>query len=331
MAGAGGPRLAGVARVVGVSPNPALDRVVIAAGAARGGTVRAASYREAAGGKAINAALVASALGASVLVVAPLGGGRGDRVAAAAAAAGIRLCRVPIRAETRGTYVVCDPAVGDVIEVLEPPPVLVDDEPDAFAAAVREHCHAARVVMSCGSTPGGIDDAVHARSVAAGRAAGAFTIVDAAADPLRAALTAQPDLVKPNLAEACDLVGVAVSAEDDAGLRRLADALHERGAVHVWISLGRHGSMLSGPGRDAVRLAPAQPVVGANAVCCGDAMVGGFAAGHAAGLDLLAAARLGAAAAAAKLAVHHTSDVTADAVRAIEPLIRVTPLTSRLG
>jgi fructose-1-phosphate kinase PfkB-like protein len=72
----------------------------------------------------------------------------------------------------------------------------------------------------------------------------------------------------------------------------------------VWLSLGADGSLLST--RDGTwRLTPPPSRAIVNAVGCGDALVGGLAAGLVRGLDLLEAARLGTAAATDKLAWLH--------------------------
>jgi sugar/nucleoside kinase (ribokinase family) len=63
-----------------------------------------------------------------------------------------------------------------------------------------------------------------------------------------------------------------------------------------------------------------------NAVGCGDALIGGFAAALAAGRDPRSAVVLGAAAAAAKLAHLHPGRVEREAVDALAPLVDVTPL-----
>src|SRR5918992_439942 len=255
--------------VVAVSTNPAIDRIALAP-----------------------AAMVAAALGARVRLVAPAGGALlGELLAAERVPAVL----VPVAAPTRGTYTVVDPEVGDVLEVHEPSPTLGDDECEALVAAAAEAFAGAAVAVIAGSLPAGAPPDLHARLARAASAAGAFTVVDTSSAPaLERALAKRPDLVTPNAAEAAALLGGAQPLE------AMARALRERGARAVWLSAGPDGSLLA-DGAGVWHLAAPPPARVVNAVGCGDALVGGLAAGLARGLALLDAAALGVAAPTDKL------------------------------
>jgi 1-phosphofructokinase len=297
-----------MATVVAVSTNPAIDRIALADGAAGGGLVRAHELLVTPGGKAAHVATVAAALGADARLVTPAGGDLlGDLLARAAVPATL----VPVAEPTRGTYTVVDPAAGDVIEVHEPSPAVSADE--AAGAAV---------VVVAGSLPAGAPPDLHARLLRA--CAAAFTVLDTSSTPaLEAGLAAEPDLVKPNVAEAAELLGAP-----DAGLAATAFALRDRGAGAVWLSAGERGSVLAA-GEGAWHLAGPEPDAVVNAVGCGDALVGGLAAGLARGLGLLEAAALGTAAAADKLRHLHSGRVDGEAVERLLPAVtrrRIAPL-----
>jgi 1-phosphofructokinase len=299
-----------MAAVVAVSTNPAIDRIALADGAAAGGLVRARELLVTPGGKAAHVATVAAALGADALLVAPAGG---DLLGDLLAGAGVPAVLVPVAEPTRGTYTVVDPAAGDVLEVHEPSPTLSADECDALVAAATGAAAGAAVVVIAGSLPTGAPPDLHARLL---RACGAaFTVLDTSSPPaLKAGLGAAPDLVTPNVAEAAALVG------DDAGPAATAHALRERGAGAVWLSAGERGSVLAT--RDGSwQLAGPRPEAVVNAVGCGDALVGGLAAGLARGLALLEAAALGTAAATDKLRHLHPGRVDGEAVERLAPAI----------
>jgi 1-phosphofructokinase family hexose kinase len=303
--------------VMCVSPSPALDRVAFAPGASAGGTVRAAKYHDTPGGKAIHAALVALALGAPVAVVAALGGRRGELVADLAARAGLALVPVGIAAETRGAYILVD-EYGDVVEVLEPPPVVTGEEVAALIGAVQAAIAGVDVVVTSGSLPAGAPVDLHARIVAAAHAAGAFVIVDAHGEALAAALAAAPDLVKANRAEAVALVGEAEPVV-------LADRLRGAGAIAALVTLGSDGALLATDGGTWHVRAPAPERV-VSAVGCGDAVAGGIAAGIVGGRNLPDAVALGVAAATARLAHLDPGHVDAAAVTALTPRVAITPV-----
>ena len=299
-------------RVVAVSTNPAIDRIALAPGAAGGGVVRADQLLETPGGKAAHVAMVAAALGAEARFVAPAGG---PLLGELLAAAGLPAALVPVAARTRGTYTVVDPEAGDVIEVHEPSGPLTAGECDALVAAAAEAFAGATVAVIAGSLPPGADPGLHARLAEA--AAGAFTVVDTSSAPaLERALAAGVDLVAPNEAEARALVG----ATTNAGVGDLAGALCNRGAGAAWVSAGADGSYLA-DGDGAWHFAAPPPDRIVNAVGCGDALVGGLAAGIARGLGLHDAAALGTAAAADKLRHLHSGRVDGAAVETLVPAI----------
>jgi ribokinase len=105
----------------------------------------------------------------------------------------------------------------------------------------------------------------------------------------------------------------------------VAEAIRERGAAAAWLSLGSEGSVYADrAGCLRVTAPPPERVV--NAVGCGDALIGGFAAALAAGRDPRSAVVLGAAAATEKLAHLHPGRVERAAVDALAPLVGITSL-----
>ena len=309
-------------RIVAISTNPALDRVLVAPGARQGGVVRATRVHESAGGKAAQAARVARALAADVVLVAPIGGARGWHYRDLLAGAGVEGRLVHVESETRQTIAIVED--DDLLEVHEPGAGLTADEADLLVDVASGELPKAGIAIVSGSLPAGAPVDLHARLVRAGRDRGAFTILDSSS-PEAFALAAreQPELVKPNLSEACRLDGCEPPADGDleAALdlgRRLAARL----GTAVWLTLGERGSLLLRDGRCAeLSLPPGGPV--RNAVGAGDALVGGLAAGLARGLPLLDAAALGVAAAADTVTREASAVVDAALVERMRAVVRI--------
>jgi fructose-1-phosphate kinase PfkB-like protein len=206
---------------------------------------------------------------------------------------------VPIAAATRQTYTVVDDEDGDVVEVIEPSPRLTSDEVVSLRNAVVAQCASAEVVVCAGSWPEGLDLSFGAWLIETARAAGARSVIDTSGAALAAVLAAGPDLVAPNRREAAEVTGMPPSSAAPV----LAAALCRQGAHAALVTDGARGAVLGV--RDGTRVGgwryrvPPRPVV--NAVGCGDAVVGGVAAGLQRGLDLREAVELGLAAAADKL------------------------------
>jgi 1-phosphofructokinase family hexose kinase len=302
--------------ILAVAPNPALDRVARAEGASGGGIVRASAYLDTPGGKGTHVAIVASELGRKAVLLAPLGGPRGKRIAELLGDFTVELAGIPIEAETRGTYTVIDPAAREaVLEVIEPSPVLTDAEALALGEELERRSAFASVVVGSGSLPDGLSEDFYARTVDAGRRHGATTIIDTSGSALSAALESGPDVVVPNLQEAGELLQTEIPARAGyAELALTARAIQELGARTVLFTLGAKGSLLLTSEGEAWSLT-GHPAKIVNDVGCGDALVGGLAVGLAQGMSHVEAARMGTAAAIDKIGRLHPCLVDGSRVR----------------
>jgi 1-phosphofructokinase len=314
--------------VLSVATTPAIDRIALARGGVAAGIVRASVALETPGGKAVHAAMVARALGAPTHLVAPAGGRRGELLRLLLAEEGLHSTLVPGAAETRATHTLVDADLGELVEVHDPHAALQPGECDALVAAAGEKTRFASVAVIAGGLPPGAPPDLHARLVARARACEAFTILDSSSpEALQLALGAAPDLVKPNIIELSALLGEDAAPGRDAPLAVLAGLaarLRERGAGAVWLSLGRRGSLLVSEAGSWGFNAPGERAV--NAVGCGDALVGGLAAGLARGLELPDAAALGIAAAADKLGRLHSGRVERAGVERLLAQVERTPV-----
>ncbi len=109
------------------------------------------------------------------------------------------------------------------------------------------------VVVLSGSLPVCCGVGFYARAVAWFRARGNFVVLDASGEPMRLALEAHPDLIKPNAEECEELVGfVPVTADD---FRRATEMLR-RQSSHVIISAGADGAWFDGEFTAAPRVVP---------------------------------------------------------------------------
>ena len=309
---------------IAVSTNPAIDRVARLEGPARG-VVRASELLETPGGKAIHAACVAAELGAAAAVITTAGGQPGERLLELLASEPLAVHQVAVAEPTRGTYTLVDPAGGELVEVHEPAGGLTAAESDQLVSKLAQHAAAPRAVAVCGSLPPGAPTDLHARLIASARERGAFTILDCSTpEALGSAVAQGPDLVAPNLAEAGRLLGAELDPGGaDAEPAAIADAIRRRGATAVWLSLGPRGSVFA-DAEGSFRLTAPAPERPVNAVGCGDALIGGFAAALVAGRDSRSAAAVGVAAATEKLAHLHPGRVDRAAVEALVPLVEVT-------
>ena len=238
------------------------------------------------GGKGANQAVMAARLGGRVSMVGALGddvyagmtfenlatqGVDAAHVARVAASSGV----APIWVEPDGTNRII--VVGGANDAVDP---------GAAADAIRSLAGVAVVVGELE-----IPQAVTAAAFAAARAVGAVTILNPApAATLEPALLASADWLIPNESEFALLAGVPrFDPEDDGALLAFAARIQPR----LLVTLGSRGAAFVAHDGGSVQRVPAVPVTPIDTTGAGDAFVGAFAYGLAAGLDEVTAVRLG--------------------------------------
>ncbi len=254
--------------ILTVALNPAVDRTCRLKHMAAGEVNRLDSAKSVAGGKAVNVAKVLRTFCIPVEVVGFLGGTGGTFIADSLEEMGIGCHFTKISGETRtNTNVVEDD--GTVTEILEPGPVISDDELRKFIKQFTGCVEYCEMAVLSGSLPRGVPDDIYSVLIKICRMSGCRAVLDTSGEALRLGIEAGPYLVKPNKRELEYLAGRTLSGEDEIALqaRRILDA----GAENVAVSLGSRG--LLGCDGQGVVFKKAVKVKAVNTVGCGDAAV----------------------------------------------------------
>ncbi len=256
-----------------------------------GETVIGESVALSPGGKGSNQAVAAARLGAEVRFISRIGRDSfADMGLAAWAEAGVEpLVARSDTAATGAASVLVDAATGENAIVVCPGAASEISEADVDAAADAIRSAAVFVTQFEQPLPAA------ARALAIAREAGVVTVLNPApAAEAPDEMLRLSDFVTPNESEATALTGIPV--DDEAGARRAAAALRDRGAGAAVITLGARGALFDGPGgagfTPAFRAGPVVETTGA-----GDAFNGAFAVALAEGLDAALAVRFACAAA----------------------------------
>ena len=250
-----------------------------------GETVIGERFQMGFGGKGANQAVMAARLGARVAMVGALGddvyagltldnlaaqGVDATNVARVAGSSGV----APIWVEPDGTNrIIVVPGANDAVD------------PDAAAAAIRS-MDLVDVVIGQLEIP----QRATTEAFRAARERGAVAILNPApAAPLDDGLLAAADWLIPNESELALLAGGGrFDPSDDEAFLRYAQRLRPR----LVVTLGSKGAAIV-TAAGSVERVPAEPVHAVDTTGAGDAFVGAFAVGLAAGLDEIAAVRLG--------------------------------------
>ncbi|WP_108249081.1 1-phosphofructokinase family hexose kinase [Planctomonas deserti] len=266
-----------MARVVVLTPNPAVDVTYEVAEQRIGETVRVSGVTRRPGGKGLNVVAVLRRLGVPAVALQPLGGATGRWIEESLREAGIDAVVVPAPGDTRTTVAVVDGRTHPTLYA-EPGDALPETTWRELADAVARLCEPGGFLIVSGSFPPGTAPERLAAVIGAGRNAGARVIADTSGDALLAAADAGADIVKPNEAEAMEATATGT-------LDAAAAALLDRGAGTVVVSRGADG--LGALEADGSRhRQPAVPGVRGNPTGAGDAATAGLVAALHSGLPL---------------------------------------------
>lgn len=268
--------------IVTLTPNPSLDRTIEISGLRRGEVHRALASRIDPGGKGVNVSRVLAAHGVPTLAVVPAGGPEGAQLGDLLAPAGVPVVTVPLSAPTRSNVTLVEPD-GTTTKINEPGPALTATETESIADRVVALAASADWVVLSGSLPRGVPDTFYADLVRRIHSQGRRVAVDTSGVPLSYAVSAGPDLIKPNAEELAELTGASLSTWGD--VTKHAQTLRDSGVGTVLVSLGEDGALLVDA--DGVRRAYAPPVDVRSTVGAGDSTLAGFLAAGASGDDAL--------------------------------------------
>ncbi|HSP74972.1 MAG TPA: 1-phosphofructokinase family hexose kinase [Cryobacterium sp.] len=290
--------------IITLTPNPSLDRTIELSGPlARGEVQRAGSSHEEPGGKGVNIVRALEASGIPSLAILP--GDDLDPVLVALRAAGVPHLGMPIGATIRSNVALTE-IDGTTTKVNVPGPVLSAAQQQDLIELVLEKAEGADWLVLAGSLPPGVPVDFYASITRELRSRFGATAprvaVDSSGAPLAAAVTAGPDLIKPNAEELAELTGIPDpdSLEGNPVLvARAAERLVVTGVGAVLATLGSKGAVLVTA--DGAWLAQTPPIVARSTVGAGDSSLAGYLlssiAGDSAPDSLRQAAAHGAAAA----------------------------------
>jgi len=311
-----------------VSLNPAIDKRLVMGPLLRGQVNRARTVQSFPGGKSVHVAMVLHALGGKPRWIGPCGGATGQELLAGLSAMGIRTTAGATRQPTRTNLEIVEDD-GTVTEILEsgsvPSPAEWEEFEDACGKLFAEGGENASVIFS-GSLPANAEPKLFAGLIARARKFGCKTFLDTSGEPLRMALSENPDFVKPNRQEAEQLLGTPIHSLSDAasGLRSLL----RLGAQSAALSLGSEG-LLFCPSADAPFIyAPAVSVQPRSTVGCGDSALAGFAFGIASGYSPQDTLRLAAACGGANCSADSPGAAKIENIRQLQQQISVRTLAS---
>lgn len=285
--------------ILSVSPNTAVDRVMVVDRLHLGAVHRIVDERQFAGGKPVNVARFVRALGGEVRLVALIGGRTGSWAKQLAEAEGLSTTWVETPGESRICDVMVERHSGRATVINGERESVPMGAVERFKAVVERRMlelpQGSMAVLS-GSLPAGFAAEWYANLAAKAAAAGVAVGVDAHGQPLARILAgeeAAPTWLKANREEFAQALG-------GKSLRRAAERLLSRGSRMVVVTDGGRGGRAWAAGRQFSFTAVNAAVK--NPTGCGDAFLAGLVMATTLGLDEKSQLAFASAAAGLKVA-----------------------------
>ena len=259
--------------IVTVTMNPAIDKTVEITSLVRGGLNRIKHVELDAGGKGINVSKTVCELGGKTIATGFLGGNSGKVIESVLSEREITCDFVWVAGETRTNTKVFEEN-GDVTELNEPGVVPSEAQLEELMQKLDGYAGEETLFVLAGSVPGSVDKGIYGEIIKRVHAKGAKVLLDADGELFKKALSAGPDIIKPNRVELEEYAGYTESASEEE-LLVIARRFIAEGIGNVVISMGKEGAMFVKADR-AIKC-PALKVKAHSTVGAGDAMVAALA------------------------------------------------------
>lgn len=275
--------MSAVQRIASLTLNPAIDQTVVAPGFSLDSVNRATSTQSDAGGKGINVASFLARFGHPVVGLGLLGEDNEAMFTQHFQRVGIEDAFTRIKGATRTNIKIIDPPTNRITDLNFPGAQTSAHDLEAVERALMVAAiDGLDWLILSGSLPLGLSDDSYLRFIKWARMTGCKTVVDTSGGPLKEAIAAKPDVIKPNVQELREyLLAPLASPEDVADAAR---TLVEDGISMVVVSMGHQGAVFCTKEGAYHALAEAPKIV--TTVGAGDAMVAGVVHGHVEGKSL---------------------------------------------
>ncbi len=298
--------------IITVTMNPAIDKTIELNTFVHGDLNRIQKVILDAGGKGINVSKTIRALGGESLATGFLGGRNGDYIQDVLRKFSIKTDFVKIEEETRVNTKIAE-TTGLVTELNEKGPVIDLQAMSELLMKLMNCLKTDSLLVLSGSVPLGVPKSIYRLLTELAHEMGAKVLVDADGDLFAEALSAKPDIVKPNQSELEKYFGYAMDSDEkivEAGKKLL-----EKGVKIVIISLGAEGAYFID--KEHTLYSPALSVQVNSTVGAGDAMVAAFSYGVDQGLSFEETAKLAMATSVGAVTTVGTKPPTIEVVKGL--------------
>lgn len=305
-----------------VTLNPSLDKTLTVHGLVIDEVNRWTTFRRDPGGKGINVSRVIHELGGRTIAYSFTGGVDGEIMERLLRKQKVPFDFIPVRQAIRGNIIITDIKTRQQTRIDAPGPYILTTELQKLRDKIKNTEPKPDFIVFAGSIPPGIPDDSYRELIAEAKARGIKTALDTEGIWLKEGIKAKPNLIKPNVREAEQLLDIELKNE-----RAIIKAIHhflDWGIEVAVISRGKDG-LIAGNKGQVIKAVPPQIKV-RSTVGAGDSALAGLVLKLSQGTSLEEACRLAVAAGTAATLTPGTQLCRHRDVEKLLPQVKIEPI-----
>lgn len=275
-----------------VTLNPSLDRTVTVEELVLDETNRWTNLRRDPGGKGINVSRVVHELGGKTIAYGFIGGIDGETLKHLLRQQGVRFDFTSINGEIRSNFIITDLKTRRQTRIDAPGPQISKSHLKKLTAKISRIKPKPDFLVLAGSVPPGVPDDIYRQLIDEAKKNGIKTVLDSDNKWLTEGIKALPNVIKPNVHEAGELLGRQL--RDEAAIIKAVKTLVKRGIEVAVISRGKDGLIVASE-ETLIKVIPPRVEV-RSTVGAGDSTIAGLVLKLSQGARIEEAARWAAAA-----------------------------------
>lgn len=302
-----------------VTLNPSLDKTVTVERLVVDEANRWTSSRLDPGGKGINVSRVIHELRGKTIAYGFIGGIDGEILRRLLQEQKVQFDFTPIKGEIRSNLIITNLDTRRQTRIDAPGPGVSKGELESLISKIIHMEPNPDFLVLAGSVPPGIPDNIYSRLIKTAKKQGIKTVLDSDEKWLKEGIKSKPTVIKPNVHEAEDLLGVKL--KNEAAIVQAAKTLVNRGIEVAAISRGPDGLIVAS-GNKVLKVIPPQVEV-RSTVGAGDSTVAGLVLSLTRGDTIEEACRLAVAAGTAATLTQGTELCRRRDVEKLLPQVKV--------
>jgi 6-phosphofructokinase 2 len=255
-----------------VTLNPSLDKIVTVEKLVVDEANRLTSLRRDPGGKGINVSRVVHELGGDTIAYGFIGGFAGETLKRLLKQQGVPFNFTPIDGEIRSNFIITDLKTHRQTRIDAPGPQILKHELGKLIQKVTRIKPKPDFLVLAGSVPPGVPDDIYWQLIEEAKKNGIKTVLDSDNKWLKEGIKAKPNVIKPNVHEAEELL--KTNLRDEAAIVEAVKTLVKQGIEIAIISRNKDGLIVAN-GEKVLKVTPPQVEI-SSTVGAGDSTIAGL-------------------------------------------------------